>query len=114
MRVFSPSSGRRPRSTPEQRAQWVGRYERSGLSQREFAQRHGLGIFTLRNWIAQRAKGAASRADARPLWRELKLEGLAGAPGWAAEVVKPEGWTVRVAHDAPKALVAELLRAGPC
>lgn len=113
MKAFS-SSRRRPRSTPEQRAQWVGRYERSGLSRREFAERHHLGLFTLRHWIAQKSTGAASRGDARPVWRELKLDGLPGATRWAAEVVRPDGFVVRVAHDTPNALVEELLRARPC
>ena len=114
MKAFSSSRQRRPHSTPEQRAKWVEGYERSGLSQREFAQRHRLGVFTLRHWIAQKAKGAASRADARPVWRELKLDGLSGATRWAAEVVRPDGYVVRVAHDAPSALLEELLRARPC
>ena len=90
------------------------RYERSGLSQREFAARHGLGLFTLRNWIAQEARQTLSGRKAKPVWQELKLDGLAGATRWAAEVVRPDGLVVRVAHDAPAALLEELLRARPC
>lgn len=105
---------RRPRSTPEQRANWVRRYERSGLSQREFAERHHLGLFNLRKWIGQNAAGTSSASDAQPLWRELKLDGSPGATGWAAEVVRPDGLVVRVAHDAPVALLEELLRPRPC
>jgi len=105
---------RRPRSTPGQRASWVRRYERSGLSQREFAERHHLGLFNLRKWIAQNAAGTSSASDAQPVWRELKLDGLPGATRWAAEVVRPDGLVVRVADDAPVALLEELLRARPC
>jgi hypothetical protein len=106
--------GRRPRSTPEQRANWVRRYERSGLSQREFAERHELGLFSLRKWIVQNGVEASSSAAARPEWQELKLAGLPGETRWAAEVVRPDGLVVRVAQDTPAALLAELLRARPC
>jgi hypothetical protein len=89
MKVFSSQGRRRPRSSPKERASWVRRYERAGLSQREFADRHHLGLFALRNWIA-------------------------GVTPWAAEVVRPDGWTVRLAHNAPANLVEELLRKRSC
>jgi len=104
---------RRPHSTPEQRAKWVRRYERSGLSQREFAERHRLGLFTLRKWISQDGKQALSGRNGKPVWQELKLDGVSGASRWAAEVVRPDGFVVRVAQDTPSALLAELLRARP-
>jgi transposase-like protein len=109
MRRFS-SPQRRPSTTPQERARWVRRYERSGLSQREFAGREGLGLFALRQWIAQGRKANRAKAQLKPLWRELKLDGLAGVPHWAAEVVRPDGWTVRVAANAPASLLAEVLR----
>jgi transposase-like protein len=105
---------RRPHSTPEQRAKWVRRYERSGLSQREFAERHRLGLSTLRKWIAQDGRQALSGRKGKAVWQELKLDGLAGAARWAAEVVRPDGLVVRVAHDAPPAWLEELLRSRPC
>ena len=114
MKVSFASERRRPHSTPEQRAKWVRRYERSGMSQREFAERHNLGLFTLRKWIAQNAVQTSGGTDAREVWQELKLEGLPGATRWAAEVVRPDGLVVRVAHDTPVALLEELLRARPC
>jgi len=105
---------RRPRSTPEERAKWVRRYERSGLSQREFAERHGLGVFTLRRWIAQAAHHASPTRNGKPVWQELTLGGLAGANRWAAEVVRPDGLVVRVAYDTPRVLLEELLGVFPC
>jgi hypothetical protein len=108
------SQQRRPHSTPEQRAKWVRRYERSGLSQREFAARHQLGLSTLRKWIAQNGVETSLAADAQPGWHELKLTALPGATRWAAEVVRPDGLVVRVAHDTPVAMLEELLRARPC
>src|SRR5208283_2758383 len=88
---------RRPYSTPEERARWVRRYNRSGLSQRAFAERHGLGLFTLRKWITQDGKKAFTDRRGKPVWQELKLDGLPGAARWAAEVVRPDGIVVRVA-----------------
>jgi hypothetical protein len=105
---------RRPRSTPEQRVQWVRRYKRSGWSQREFAERHGLGIATLRKWISQEGNQILSGGNGKTVWRELKLDGLPGPGRWAAEVVRPDGYVVRLAHDTPACLLEELLRAGPC
>ena len=90
------------------------RYEQSGLSQREFAERHHLGLFNLRNWIAQDASQALSGRNGKPVWQELKLDGLPGAARWAAEVVRPDGLVVRVAHDTPVALLEALLRAHTC
>lgn len=106
--------GRRRQSTPEERVEWVRRYEGSGLSQREFADRHGLGLATLRKWITQAGNPVESAGKNRVLWQELKVEGVPGATRWAAEVVRPDGLVVRVAHDTPSGLLEELLRARPC
>jgi len=105
---------RRAHSTPEARAQWVRRYERSGLLQREFAERHGLGLSTLRKWITQAGSQVLAGEHGKRVWQELKLEGVLGATRWAAEVVRPDGFVVRVAQDAPSALLEVLLRARPC
>jgi hypothetical protein len=48
------------------------------------------------------------------VWQELKLDGLPSATRWAAEVVRADGLVVRVAPDAPAALLAELLTARSC
>jgi len=48
------------------------------------------------------------------VWQELKLDGVSGAMRWAAEVVRPDGFVVRVAYDTPSALLEELLRARLC
>jgi hypothetical protein len=92
----------------------VGRYERSGLSQRDFAERHRLGLSTLRKWIAQDGSQVLPGRNGKTVWQELRLDGLPGSARWAAEVVRPDGFVVRVAHDAPVALLEELLRARPC
>jgi hypothetical protein len=114
MKESFASQRRRPRTTPEERAGWVQRYQRSGLSQREFAERNHLGLFSLRKWIAQNAVQARGGADTQAVWQEVKLDALPGATRWAAEVVRPDGLVVRVALDTPVALLEELLRARRC
>jgi hypothetical protein len=84
------------------------------LSQREFAERHRLGLSTLRKWIAQNGNQAFAGRNGKAVWQELKLGALPGATRWAAEVMRPDGLVVRVAHDVPTGLLEELLRVQPC
>ncbi len=105
---------RRPRATSAERARWVRRYDRSGLTQREFAIRHQLGLSTLQKWVAHCRTQADSGSAAQPLWQELKLPAALAPARWAVELVRPDGLTCRVAHDAPAELVAGLLRLPPC
>lgn len=43
----------RRRYTAEERNQWVERYVQSGLTQREFAANHRLGLSNLQHWAAR-------------------------------------------------------------
>lgn len=97
---------RRPRSSASERAQWAQRFLQSGLSQREFALQQGLRLCTLQRWVAQHPAPA-------PSFAEVKLPALAGpARGdWAAELVRPDGSTLRLAHAVSAGLVRQLLRA---
>jgi hypothetical protein len=95
---------RRPRSNAAERAQWVQQFSRSGLSQREFAARHRLRLSTLQRWVKQNVQRPAP-----PAFTELKFPPL--SPRWAAEVVRPDGSVLRLAHDAPATLLQHLL---PC
>lgn len=114
MSQFSVRARHRPHSTPEERAAWVRQYECSGLSQVEFADEHQLTLSTLRRWIAQRRSPEGSPGQAPAAWQELKLPVGLGPIRWAAEVVRPDGWTLRVAPEASPAWVGELLRASSC
>lgn len=73
-----------------------------------------MGLFALRKWITQDGNRALLGRNGKPVWQELKLDGVPGATRWAVEVVRPDGFVMRVAHDTPSALVEELLRARPC
>jgi hypothetical protein len=96
-----------------QREQWVAQFLQSNLSQREFAQAHGLGLSSLQRWAAQsRGKAGAgeltvSSPKADPVFVEIK--GPPASPRWAAEVVRPNGSILRLAHDAPDTWLQSLL-----
>jgi hypothetical protein len=79
-----------------ERARWVARYRASGLGLKRFAAEHGLPPGRLHYWAY--APGAASPgATNAPVFEEVRLAGSVSAPGgWAAEIVVPDGTTVRL------------------
>lgn len=87
---------RRHRTTAAERAAWVRRFEQSGLTRGEFAQRHGLGRSTLDRWRRQRA----SVPPALPPLHEVSLAPLLGQLPWSAEVQRPDGLTLRLSAAA--------------
>lgn len=103
---------KRRRFTFEQQQQWVKLYSRSGLTQRDFATKHGLGFSTLQRWLVRYPTRLPALAPRAPIFAELKLPPVSGACRWAAEVVKPNGLTVRLAPDAPISLIQQLV--GTC
>jgi len=95
------------------RAEWVARWRASGLSGREFAEKHGLRASTLYQWAhrvdtadatAGRKHGAAKRPDLAfaeiKIRRERKSEhGEHAAPRGVIEIVSRSGRVVRVQGD---------------
>jgi hypothetical protein len=85
-----------------------------------FARRHDLVYSVLLRWVHRRAQapggqGGISRRRGRPpQLREVPLGALLGAGRWAAEIVRPDGVTVRVAHDVPAAWLNGLFSRGAC
>jgi transposase-like protein len=98
----------RRRLTPEQRHQVLARYQESQMTQREFCAQEGVGLSTLIKWLHEdrSTKGPPVR------FQEVIMPG--GAPGWAIEVVSPQGWTVRCQDQAAWPRLAQFLRALPC
>jgi hypothetical protein len=101
---ISFSAGRR-HSKPEERRRWARRFYKSRLSQRDFAVRHGLVLSTLQRWLRQEPD-----TDPAPAFAEVKLAQFSAR--WAAEVVRRDGTILRLAHDVPARLLAQLL--SPC
>ena len=110
MRSKSWAVGRRRFSALE-RVGLLAAYHRSQLTQREFVVQHGLSLATLTKWLRQERENPALPPP-QVSFAELPLGSGLGSPRWAAEIVQREGRVVRLAHDAPAALVEQLLR--PC
>ena len=87
---------RRHHTTAAERAAWVRRFERSGLTRGECAQQHGLGRSTLDRWRSSRA----GVPKALPPLREVRWAPLLGPPSWVAEVPRPDGLTLRLSAAA--------------
>ena len=100
---------RRARSTDGERAQWRERFAQAGLSRREFAGQNNLRLQTLHRWLSEKP-GPVSR-QRKTSFTELQLPRAAAAARWAAEVVRPDGWTLRLAAEVPATLLQTLLRA---
>jgi len=106
------SSNRIPRTTLEQRTQWVWRYRQSGLTQRAFAAKHGIGWSTLVRWLRESAT-ATVIPPAPPRFQEVPLSSVLGTAPWAAEIAFADGTTVRLASALASSLLQPWLAARP-
>jgi transposase-like protein len=89
-----PANARR-RFTTEQKGAILERYRASGLSQGVFASSEGIALATLTRWLRKERK-AGKRVDAAESAVELGRLGLLGSRQEWAEVVRPDGWRVRL------------------
>jgi hypothetical protein len=101
-RVYSPYH----RTTPTERERWVRQFEASGLSQRDFATRHGMGLSTLGKWL-QLEKAVPARLASLP-WQEVALAAVP-SPAWAAEIAFKDGSTLRLGASAADTLLGRWL-----
>ena len=92
----------------DQRAQWLDRFRRSGLSQEGFARRYGLKVSRLRYWLYHPRWRRASTSGA-PRWQEIRINGWPAMPSWGAEISLPGGCTVRLQTELARELVTPLL-----
>ena len=95
--------------------EWVDRYRSSGLSLRDFAQRHRLGAGRLHYWVyGKRQRGRANGQGMR--FQEVRLEPLLAGLNWIAEVDLPGAVRLRVSGAASPAWVVEVVQAlrGAC
>ena len=116
------STVRRPRRrfSAKQIQKYLRAFERSGVCAAAFARQHDLVYSVLLRWLQRRCQAPgvwprAKRGARRRLkLQELPLGSLLGPGRWAAEIVRPDGVTVRVAHDVPAAWLDSLLSPGAC
>ncbi len=107
----------KPRKTliRAQRQRLLGAYHRSGLTQKAFAQRHGIGYSTLTQWLRQQRTQRPPEVNTPALGlTEVKVDGLMSPSSWTIEVIHPQGWIVRVPASLPSTTVGQLLRELPC
>lgn len=107
MRNNSYSACQRPASP--NRGQWVAKYRASGLSQSQFAERHGLKLSTLRQWIYRPEPRRVRRGALRPAFQEIALSGVLFPDNWAAELRLPGGIVLRLNGQASADWVGTLV-----
>jgi transposase-like protein len=101
--------------TAAERNEWARRYRESGLSVLQFCDEHKLLPQSLYRWLSKSRSSqgtAVVPASSHPsaLFTEIKVERASASSTWAAEVQRPGGAVLRVAANAPAALVEQLLR----
>lgn len=119
--IVSPSVRRpRRRFTAGQIQKHLRAFDRSGVCAAVFARQHDLVYSVLLRWLKCRRQAPGvwprTKSGARRGLKlhELPLGSLLGTGRWAAEIVRPDGVTVRVAHDVPTAWLNGLLSGGAC
>jgi transposase-like protein len=105
----SKRDSRRRRVTDQpRRTELLAAYDRSGLTQKAFAQREGVNVHTFVSWLQQHRRALATTATPPPVqFAELPWSGARSA---GLEVVLPDGVTVRGAIAAEVAALVRLLR----
>lgn len=96
-----------------QKAEWVEKYLKSGLSLREFSNQSGLGYMSLYRWVRKQRESAEprpKRASEAIDFAELKLPASIQRSDWAVELSLPNGTVLRMSKDTPPGLVDQLLR----
>ena len=105
---YSKSGSGRRRWTSKQRQKLLARFHESQLTQRDFANHHGVGLSTLSKWLR-----VESEAPSPPMkFQEVTLPKI--SQRYAVEVVSPQGWTVRLQNGSELQELPALLRALPC
>ena len=96
-----------------QKAEWVRKYQESGLSPREFSTQAGIEYMSLYRWARkQRESGQPGQQESQSsvAFAELKLPASTQRCDWAVELALPNGTVLRLTKDTPPTLVDQLLR----
>ena len=100
--------------TPEERAELVAEYERSGKTRAAFVRQHGISLASLSNWLREHRKKPAK--DKAPVFQAVDLSGMMGGPQWTMEVVLPDGTAIRLGSERDAGLAERMIQVlrGPC
>ena len=97
---------KRRQYSAEEIAEHVSRYERSGVSQREYAQREGLSVSSLGNWVSRKQK-----REATAQWVEVEKPVAAGQVDFSGYVIGfGDGMELRLPRGFASAEVAVLVK----
>ena len=91
------------RTNPEKRAELLTEFEKSGLTQTAFAEKHGLNIGTFRGWLYKRLRSLRSPSEQR----FVEVHASAAHPSAILRVGSVE---LEFAETPPVDYLAELLR----
>ena len=100
-------SGRR-RWTSRQRQKLLARFHESKLTQRDFANQHGVGLSTLVKWLRVERDAVPTKVK----FQEVRLPNPTAR--FPVEVVSPQGWIVRLQNGSDVQILPQLLQAIPC
>jgi transposase-like protein len=98
----------RHRWTAAQRERFLADFHQSEMTQRNFANRNGVGLSTLGKWLRDEGKPASPAVN----FQEVRLPNPSSR--WLVEVVSPQGWVVRVQNGSDVRMLPQLLQALPC
>ena len=105
---FSKNGSGRRRWTADQRQQFLADFHQNKTTQRDFANRHGVGLSTLSKWLRLERKSVPVKVK----FQEVRLTNTAA--NWPVEVVSPHGWVVRLQNGSDVKMLPQLLQALPC
>lgn len=98
----------RKRFSPQERQRLIEKYEKSGRTQRAFAEEHGIGVSTFLAWLSEKRKRAAGDAKKpEQRWESFSLPLNASTTSW--ELTLPNGICVRAPVGAGAEELARLI-----
>ncbi len=101
---------RRDRTTRQEREELVAKYHASGLTQREFAQQHGLKLGTFQQWVYRPHAAPRTARGKKSAFQEVSLTEVPFLNGWAAELQLPRGVALRLNTQASAEWVGALVQ----
>ena len=99
---------RRRRWTSKRRQKLLARFHESKLTQRDFANSHGIGLSTLVKWLRLERDAVPAKVK----FQEVRLPNPTAR--WPVEVVSPQGWIVRLQKGSDVQHLPQVLQALPC
>jgi len=97
---------RRRRWSSKQRKRFLADFHESKTTQRDFANRHGVGLSTLVKWLRLERDAMPKKVK----FQEVRLPD----PTAPIEVVSPQGWIVRLQKGSDVQHLPQVLQALPC